>query len=161
MLITQYSSTETYRTPSTALFCLEIRCLALAPRRISRNQEITLDHLVGNEKLGAFEEDEELDPGTKERAMRGFKFTNDLGLAEVASTCLGRVIRTNSEQEQLNYDDACYKYILHNNNNNNNNRCFLAGVHCLTFSNYLQGLVHLHLYCWTLKMIIHMVRLQF
>jgi hypothetical protein len=75
-------SVRQYRNPPshTGLLCLEIRCFALALRWISRDQEITFDHLVEILKQGAFEEFEELKPGTKKRTMTGLKFTWDLGL---------------------------------------------------------------------------------
>jgi hypothetical protein len=62
--------------------CLEIRCFALALRCIFRDQEITLEHLVGILKKDAFEDAEKLEPGTKGRTMNGLKFTEDLRLVE-------------------------------------------------------------------------------
>jgi hypothetical protein len=58
--------------------CLEIRCFALALRSISRDQETTLDRRVGILKKDAYQEAEELEPGTR----TGFKFTEDLRLVE-------------------------------------------------------------------------------
>jgi hypothetical protein len=40
-------------------------------------------------KQGAFEEAEELEPGTKERKMTGLKFTEDLGLVKDGNNAFG------------------------------------------------------------------------
>jgi hypothetical protein len=84
-------SVQQYSTPPPGLLCLEIRCFALAIRRIFRDQEITLDHLVRIPKKGAFEEAEGLEPGTKERTMTGLKFAENLELVEDGNNNFGAI----------------------------------------------------------------------
>jgi len=81
--------------------CQEILCFTLVLRRISRDQEITLDHLFGILKEGAFEEADELEPGTKERTMKVLKFTEDLGLVEDGNKAFG-AINQNEQPAETN-----------------------------------------------------------
>jgi len=57
-------------------------------------------------KQGAFEEVEELDPGTKERKMTGLKFTEDLGLVEDGNNAFGATGQNEEPAKKKHYDDA-------------------------------------------------------
>ena len=118
----------------------------------SHDQLLTLNNLSEILKQSTLEEDEEFKH--KDRIMMVSKLNQGLGLTEDGikvseGTGLEQAL-SSSKQTRI------YEEIL----KERRGLC-LTRVHCLIASSHLQGLLHRHLYCWTMEMMIQTTSLQF
>ena len=91
--------------------------------------------------------------------LRFWSLLRGLDWLKLESRCLEDVIGMSSEHQKL-YRELWGCLLLWGNSKGVEFLC-LARFQCFISSSRFQGLVHRHLYCWTLEMMIQIARLQF
>jgi hypothetical protein len=145
-----YSLPQTQYTKSSAKFCVYYTENVFDLLH-SHDQHLTLDGLVEIRQQSAIWTRLSLS------LSRGpWRFQSSLegqGSLKLASRCLGTLIGTSSEQQRLDRELSGCLLDMRRSWRTRRRLC-LARVQRLISSSHLQGLVHRHLHCWTLEMMI-------
>jgi hypothetical protein len=124
----------------------------------SLDQKPTLDHLIKFQKQRALEEVRNLSLSLRRGPWRFWSLLRGLDWLKLESRCFEDMTGMSSEHQKLDMELWGRLLVVRKFWRRRRRVLCLGRLQCFISSSHFLGLVHRHLYCWTLEMMIQPIR---